>query len=104
MMLITPRAASVPYSVAAAGPLRISTLSISAGSKSLRRDTTPEPNACTDMPVPVSLFTRSEEHTSELQSPDHLVCRLLLEKKNDKNGYLISGASASQPTSQLIDA
>src|SRR5258708_10753748 len=26
--------------------------------------------------------TRSEEHTSELQSPDHLVCRLLLEKKN----------------------
>src|SRR5947208_10462131 len=25
--------------------------------------------------------TRSEEHTSELQSPDHIVCRLLLEKK-----------------------
>src|SRR5690348_17710912 len=28
---------------------------------------------------------RSEEHTSELQSPVHLVCRLLLEKKNKKN-------------------
>src|SRR5947208_6331597 len=28
-----------------------------------------------------SRFSRSEEHTSELQSPDHLVCRLLLEKK-----------------------
>src|SRR5258708_28144980 len=28
---------------------------------------------------------RSEEHTSELQSPDHLVCRLLLEKKNQMN-------------------
>src|SRR5258708_31746430 len=27
---------------------------------------------------------RSEEHTSELQSPDHLVCRLLLEKKKQK--------------------
>src|SRR5690348_17579814 len=27
------------------------------------------------------LFLRSEEHTSELQSPVHLVCRLLLEKK-----------------------
>src|SRR5258708_20808725 len=27
-------------------------------------------------------YLRSEEHTSELQSPDHLVCRLLLEKKN----------------------
>src|SRR5258708_31651748 len=29
---------------------------------------------------------RSEEHTSELQSPDHLVCRLLLEKKKLCNG------------------
>src|SRR5258708_11971224 len=28
-------------------------------------------------------FQRSEEHTSELQSPDHLVCRLLLEKKKN---------------------
>src|SRR5947208_16213009 len=28
---------------------------------------------------------RSEEHTSELQSPDHLVCRLLLEKKKKTN-------------------
>src|SRR5205809_4806170 len=29
----------------------------------------------------IALFTRSEEHTSELQSRLHLVCRLLLEKK-----------------------
>ena len=29
----------------------------------------------------VPQLKRSEEHTSELQSPDHLVCRLLLEKK-----------------------
>src|SRR5258708_11909081 len=29
---------------------------------------------------------RSEEHTSELQSPDHLVCRLLLEKKKIAQG------------------
>src|SRR5258708_24216634 len=28
--------------------------------------------------------SRSEEHTSELQSPDHLVCRLLLEKKKKR--------------------
>src|SRR5947208_10508729 len=28
---------------------------------------------------------RSEEHTSELQSPDHLVCRLLLEKKKQRS-------------------
>src|SRR5437870_9952706 len=31
--------------------------------------------------VPLNAFTRSEEHTSELQSRGHLVCRLLLEKK-----------------------
>src|SRR5690348_17817012 len=30
-------------------------------------------------------ISRSEEHTSELQSPVHLVCRLLLEKKKKKN-------------------
>src|SRR5258708_22030013 len=38
-------------------------------------------------PVGVSSFvaaSRSEEHTSELQSPDHLVCRLLLEKKKSR--------------------
>src|SRR5690348_17990044 len=31
-----------------------------------------------------SIANRSEEHTSELQSPVHLVCRLLLEKKKKK--------------------
>src|SRR5438552_9011084 len=39
------------------------------------------------------LFSRSEEHTSELQSPDHLVCRLLLEKKknitNKSSAYMV---------------
>src|SRR5437016_10261661 len=33
------------------------------------------------------LETRSEEHTSELQSLTNLVCRLLLEKKKNKNEY-----------------
>src|SRR5258708_30822610 len=33
---------------------------------------------------------RSEEHTSELQSPDHLVCRLLLEKKKKANNFQTS--------------
>src|SRR5207244_4651003 len=33
------------------------------------------------VPRPEETYGRSEEHTSELQSPDHLVCRLLLEKK-----------------------
>src|SRR5256885_9500744 len=33
------------------------------------------------------LYKRSEEHTSELQSPCNLVCRLLLEKKNSSGDY-----------------
>src|SRR5947208_8594282 len=35
-----------------------------------------------ESPLDSDPLGRSEEHTSELQSPDHLVCRLLLEKKN----------------------
>src|SRR5256885_5259728 len=35
-------------------------------------------------PAPMTTSTRSEEHTSELQSPCNLVCRLLLEKKKKK--------------------
>src|SRR5258708_12703721 len=38
-------------------------------------------------PGNLHLRLRSEEHTSELQSPDHLVCRLLLEKKNTNQLY-----------------
>src|SRR5256885_3078442 len=36
--------------------------------------------------ITISSSCRSEEHTSELQSPCNLVCRLLLEKKNTKAG------------------
>src|SRR3989449_8291701 len=39
---------------------------------------------------PVGLRDRSEEHTSELQSRLHLVCRLLLEKKKMDNAALLS--------------
>src|SRR2546422_4220274 len=45
-------------------------------------DTLFEPNR------PVSAPTRSEEHTSELQSRLHLVCRLLLEKKKKKTNIM----------------
>src|SRR5256884_2302322 len=37
-------------------------------------------------------FTRSEEHTSELQSRLHLVCRLLLEKKQDADDLQLGGS------------
>src|SRR5438552_5143413 len=44
---------------------------------------------------------RSEEHTSELQSPDHLVCRLLLEKKkrykHPPTASIHSGATKDRP-------
>src|SRR5438876_9106425 len=40
------------------------------------------PSAVCRNAAPIPQGTRSEEHTSELQSPVHLVCRLLLEKKN----------------------
>src|SRR2546422_5420893 len=53
---------------------------IAVRSTSSRRSPAPAPGWC----------TRSEEHTSELQSRLHLVCRLLLEKKNKShNTYLI---------------
>src|SRR5258708_10801273 len=43
-------------------------------------------NASTPSAAPAPTKTsRSEEHTSELQSPDHLVCRLLLEKKKKRS-------------------
>src|SRR3989442_5916822 len=38
-----------------------------------------------------ALQGRSEEHTSELQSRPHLVCRLLLEKKNDRTRFVTGG-------------
>src|SRR5258708_20588515 len=44
----------------------------------------------------ISSLKRSEEHTSELQSPDHLVCRLLLEKKKKNK-------SAIQPRTSVAN-
>src|SRR3990170_2792725 len=57
------------------------------------------------MPTTSSARPRSEEHTSELQSPDHLVCRLLLEKKTpteDRGGE--SADAAEQPSPQQTHA
>src|SRR5712692_11732832 len=41
---------------------------------------------------------RSEEHTSELQSQFHLVCRLLLEKKNKNNIHVTNSTQNKQQT------
>src|SRR5256885_3667146 len=45
-----------------------------------------------------AIFLRSEEHTSELQSPCNLVCRLLLEKKKKD---LVTGLRAADVTSRV---
>src|SRR5207237_7187752 len=47
--------------------------------------------------------TRSEEHTSELQSHLNLVCRLLLEKKKKKNMKASGRAHLADPASRAID-
>src|SRR5437762_10243152 len=50
---------------------------------------------------PERLDVRSEEHTSELQSPMYLVCRLLLEKK--KNKKIKSHTTQTSHTSTTVD-
>src|SRR3989442_2689663 len=47
-------------------------------------------------------FPRSEEHTSELQSRPHLVCRLLLEKKKKKSSRVTSGQRGTRQRSCVV--
>src|SRR2546427_7939916 len=49
-----------------------------------------------------SAVTRSEEHTSELQSQSNLVCRLLLEKKKKKNKNKLSTDDQLKHMSSLL--
>src|SRR5258708_29168048 len=63
-----PRSTLFPYTTLFRSPL--------AGKASKQIDL-----GCFWIERPRIMCARSEEHTSELQSPDHLVCRLLLEKK-----------------------
>src|SRR3712207_7371590 len=48
--------------------------------------------------IKTSGVKRSEEHTSELQSRQYLVCRLLLEKKKNKHHILASNTNAHNKT------
>src|SRR2546422_454385 len=72
-----PRSTLFPYTTLFRSPRRSSTAS-SSGCGRCRRS-----RPSTTWRAPTS--RRSEEHTSELQSRLHLVCRLLLEKKKKKN-------------------
>src|SRR3990170_1418527 len=51
----------------------------------------------------VATSHRSEEHTSELQSPDHLVCRLLLEKKKNHEKQIPEPTQRRQVRAQRRD-
>src|SRR2546429_2639672 len=77
---------------------------MSAGTEVLDwRNATPTPTI--SFPFSRSLHSvRSEEHTSELQSPLNLVCRLLLEKKKQNNPYVFRiNANNTQLTKALAD-
>src|SRR5690625_3468198 len=72
--------------VIAAGAIIGEYLERSGGAKVLANrilEKTGEKNAPLAMSLTGYIVSRSEEHTSELQSRGHLVCRLLLEKKNE---------------------
>src|SRR2546430_17491060 len=58
-------------------------LPISSSNSTVTLSSRPEPDTARTTPPP-NLRCRSEEHTSELQSQSNLVCRLLLEKKNNQ--------------------
>src|SRR3712207_8009513 len=84
-----PRSTLFPYTTL----FRSSSLSSSTGSRPTRPSgptaarTPPTGNSPRSAPSAAATSPRSEEHTSELQSRQYLVCRLLLEKKNKQTKH-----------------
>src|SRR5438876_2468906 len=81
-----PRSTLFPYttlfrSVRSAVSAAVPTSSISSSLIGVKGNDT---RVCSGSKLACHFLSRSEEHTSELQSPVHLVCRLLLEKKKKK--------------------
>src|SRR5437870_8869745 len=77
-----------PLTCSASMDSTISLSSWSAFSSPVRRSTSPASFVLPCLTNQRGLSGRSEEHTSELQSRGHLVCRLLLEKKKKNNTQL----------------
>src|SRR5438876_3782638 len=91
-----PRSTLFPYTTlfrSCAGPGR-SCCGDRAQSARTSRHTCRRYRPCTTSP------SRSEEHTSELQSPVHLVCRLLLEKKKKQRSRLNSKTRSEGQSSE----
>src|SRR5256885_10799392 len=97
-----PRSTLFPYTTLFRSPSRrtirieVTTLSACSSAKPIRKENRSSPSfsrsttaSSTGSPRCRSL-TRSEEHTSELQSPCNLVCRLLLEKKKNSHYHIYS--------------
>src|SRR2546422_2932182 len=89
-----PRSTLFPYTTlfrSAAVPLLPSTVAMMViGPPAAFPVTTPVPSTLPMVASPLCQVIRSEEHTSELQSRLHLVCRLLLEKKKHDDHPFIS--------------
>src|SRR5258707_10218553 len=82
-----PRSTLFPYTTlfrSVRRPLAESRREISISSSIRRTDSTSRIVKSAPIEASPSCMKRSEEHTSELQSRQYLVCRLLLEKKNNK--------------------
>src|SRR5258708_24365858 len=91
-----PRSTLFPYttlfrSAARAGEVEVNPLSSSAAAAvaAAPRPLRAASRAVIRFRPPAPKHQRSEEHTSELQSPDHLVCRLLLEKKKNTDFHAV---------------
>src|SRR2546422_4748744 len=87
-----PRSTLFPYTTLFRSPrlARVEGLQVVLGDVCLE----PAPDAFPEGEV-FGGWVRSEEHTSELQSRLHLVCRLLLEKKKIKRNYFTQSAAQS---------
>src|SRR5258708_25896853 len=79
-----PRSTLFPYTTLFRSGMPLTPVAITRCRGRITRWVPPAPRIVTDQRLACSSHAskrRSEDHTSELQSPDHLVCRLLLEKK-----------------------
>src|SRR5258708_31812148 len=95
-----PRSTLFPYttlfrSLMAAPPVIPSFAAGGGGGGPPSEETYPAPSTKAAAPAKAKnkRKARSEEHTSELQTPDHLVCRLLLEKKKQDSNEEVGGVS-----------
>src|SRR5258708_13767784 len=97
-----PRSTLFPYTTlfrSSLLPSNSPTRKYALGVPYLSADRSPRSRLCAPAIRNTQSIFRSEEHTSELQSPDHLVCRLLLEKKKQHLREDLSHSAISPPSS-----